>query len=208
MNMIIESIEKNENIPSMARIYMDNKISFCLPQKRIDLLNLTEGRIISEDTLDYILNTEVYAAAKSAAVKFLALKMRSSYEISRKLSELGYEQSTIDRVIENLTEIEYIDDYKYAVKFISEKTKLKPGSIKLLTIELNHKGISDDIIEKALEEFELDEDDVAYELLKKRYFRYTSFDEKTIHKMKSFLQSKGFSYTQISKAISRFLPDD
>ncbi len=206
--MIITAIEAIENIPSMSRIYMDNNISFCLPKKRIDLLDFTEGKEISEDVLDYILSTEVYAAAKSAAVKFLSLKMRSSHEIRRKLSEFGYEEATIDRVIENLTEIDYINDYKYAEKFITEKLKFKPESKKLLSMELSHKGIPDDIIDSALEDFDLDEDNVAYELLKKKYYKYTSFDEKTIHKMKTFLMSRGFSYSQISKAISRFLPDE
>lgn len=206
-NMIITSIEGDKNAPSMARVYIDDDFAFCLPQNRVELLKLTEGGAISEETLDYIVNTEVYAAAKSAAVKFLALKLRTSYEIRQKLSQLGYDEDTAERVVENLTEINYINDYNYALKYIKEKTKLKPKSVKLLSMELAQKGISDDIIQNVSEELEIDENDVAYELLVKKYSKYAAFDEKQVLKMKTFLLNKGFSYSQISRALSKFLPD-
>lgn len=204
----IISLDKNEKVPSMYKVSIENNISFCLPKKRVELLELTEGKVISEETLNYILDTEVYAAAKSAAVSFLALKLRTAYEVEQKLSEMGYDEATIERVIENLKEISYIDDYSYAGKYIAEKTKLKPKSAKLLSMELGQKGISDDIISSAFEAIQLDEEAVAVELLRKKYAKYSSFDEKTIQKMKTFLMSRGFGYSLISRAISIFLPDE
>ncbi|HEY5586871.1 MAG TPA: regulatory protein RecX [Ruminiclostridium sp.] len=206
--MIITSIEINKNIVSMAQVHLDDSTSFCLPLKRISILNLDEGNTISAETLEYILTCEVYGAAKSAAVRYFALKLRTSHEINQKLSELGYEENTINKVIENLIEIEYLNDYKYTVKYISEKIKLQPKSVKLLSMELSHKGIPDDIIFRAFEEIDLDEDNIAFELLKKKYSRQTSYDEKVINKMRSFLMNRGFNYQQTSKAISKFLPED
>lgn len=206
--MRIISLLKNEKFPSMFNITMDNNVSFCLPKKRVELLELAEGKNISEETLNYILDKEVYVAAKSAAVSFLALKLRTAYEVERKLYEMGYNETTIERVIEDLKEINYIDDYNYACKYIAEKSKLKPKSAKLLSMELSQKGLSDDIISSALEEFTLDEEEVALHLLRKKYSRYTAFDEKLIQKMKNFLSGRGFSYSQISKAVSEFLPDE
>lgn len=206
--MRIIGIEKNEKVSSMAAVILDNNITFSLPKKRIELLELKEGKSITEEVLKYLLDTEVYAAARSAGVSFLATKLRTAYEVSQKLSDMGYEESTIEKVIDSLKEINYINDFNYACKYISEKSKLKPKSAKLLSIELSQKGIKEDIISSALEEFELDEGEVALQLLRKRYSKYTSFDEKIIQKMKTFLMSRGFSYSQISKAVSEFLPDD
>ncbi len=206
--MRITAVEKNEKVSSMATVILDNNITFCMPKKRIELLELKEGKSITEETLNYLLDTEVYAAARSAAVSFLAMKLRTSYEVAQKLSDMGYEEAAIEKVIENLKEINYIDDFNYACKYISEKTKLKPKSVKLLAMELSQKGIRDDIISSALEEFELDEEEVALQLLRKRYSKYTVFDEKLIQKMKTFLAGRGFSYGQISKAVSEFLPDE
>lgn len=206
--MVITSIEVNKNIASMAKVYIDDKISFCLPQKRINALELFVGKNISPETLEFILSYEVYDAAKCSAVKYLTLKLRTSNEINQKLSELGYEEEIINKVIKNLVEIDYINDYQYAIKYITEKTKLQPKSIKMLSMELSYKGISDDIINKALEEIDLDEDNIAYKLLKKKFSKLTSFDEKNIQKMRSFLANRGFSYRQISRAISKFVPDN
>jgi regulatory protein len=206
--MLITSIEANKNISTMARIYLEDNTSFCLPKKRISLLNLEAGGNIPDESLKYILNYEVYDAAKSAAVKFLTLKLRTSYEIKQKLNGLGYEEETINKVIDNLILIDYVNDYKYTIKYISEKIKLQPKSIKMISMELSFKGIPDDIICDAFQEISFNEDDIAYELIKKRFSKYTSFDEKLINKMRSFLISRGFSYGQISKAISKFLPED
>ncbi|AEY65966.1 regulatory protein RecX [Clostridium sp. BNL1100] len=206
--MRITSIEKSNKNKSMASVCIDNKQEFVLPLKRIDALNLTIDKTIEQETLDYILKYEVYAAAKNSAVKFLSLKLRTSYEVIEKLSELGYEESTISQVIKDLTEIDYINDYKYAAKYISEKTKLKPKSIKLMEMELENKGIPNDIICSVIEELNPDDDQVALELLKKRYSKYSEYDEILIKKMKSYLAGRGFSYNQISKAISKYLPED
>lgn len=206
--MKISYIEKNEKVSSMFTVGLENGITFCLPKKRIELLELEEGKSITEETLIYILDTEVYSAARNAAVSFLAMKLRTSSEVSQKLSDMGYEEATIERVVDNLKEINYIDDYNYACKYISEKSKLKPKSMKLLSMELSQRGIPDYIISSAFDEFELDEGEVALELLRKKYSKYSEFDEKLVNKMKAFLVSRGFSYSQISKAIAGFLPEE
>ena len=77
--MRITSIEKSNKNKSMASVCIDNKQEFVLPLKRIDALNLTIDKTIEQETLDYILKYEVYAAAKNSAVKFLSLKLRTSY---------------------------------------------------------------------------------------------------------------------------------
>ncbi|PYG87051.1 regulatory protein [Ruminiclostridium sufflavum DSM 19573] len=205
--MVITSVEVNKNIASMAKVYVDDNIYFCLPQKRIKALELYEGKNITPETLEFIMTYEVTDAAKCTAVKYIAARLRTSYEVGQKLLELGYEEETLDKVIQSLTEIDYINDCRYCVKYISEKTKLQPKSAKMLSMELSHRGISDDIISKAFEEINLDEDDIALNLIKKKFSKITSFDEKTIQKMKTFLAGRGFSYQQISRAVSAFIPD-
>lgn len=205
--MIITSIEVNKSVAAMAQVYLENNTCFCLPLKRIKLLDLCENKTITDETLEYILKYEVYDAAKSAAVKFLSFKLRTSYEITQKLIELGYNEEIVTKVIESLIEIDYINDYKYATKYISEKTKLQPKSIKMLSMELSCKGIPDNIISSVLEELNISEASIALKLLRKRFSKQTFFDDKVITKMKSFLTNKGFSYSQTAKAISEFLPD-
>ncbi|QNU65390.1 regulatory protein RecX [Ruminiclostridium herbifermentans] len=211
--MIITSIEVNKNISSMAEVFVDDTISFCLPQKRIKALDLYKGKDITPETLEFIMDYEVLDAAKSCAVKFLSFKLRTASEVYQKLFELGYKEEIINKVIDSLIEIDYINDYKYAIKYIREKTKLQPKSIKMLSMELSYKGIAEETIEQAFNEINLDEDSIAYKLLEKKFSKIISynektFDEKTLQKMKSFLANRGFSYSQISRVMSKFLPDE
>ena len=192
----------------MAEVHVDDTISFCLPQKRIKALDLYKGKDITPETLEFLMNYEVLDAAKSCAVKYLSFKLRTSNEVNQKLCELGYKEETINKVIDCLIQIDYINDYKYAIKYIKEKTKLQPKSIKMLSMELSYKGITDDTINKAFEEIKLDEDSIAYKLLEKKYSKINSFDEKTLQKMRSFLASRGFSYLQISRVVSKFIPNE
>ncbi len=206
--MIITSIEVNKSVATMAVVYVDDTISFCLPQKRIKALDLYKGKDITPETLEFILNYEVLDAAKCSAVKYLAFKLRTSYEVEQKLSELGYNEETINKVIYCLIQIDYINDYKYAIKYINEKTKLQPKSMKMLSMELSYKGITDNTINNAFEEIQLDEDRIAFKLIEKKFSKTTSFDEKTLQKMRSFLANRGFNFQQISRVISKFVPDE
>lgn len=206
--MIITSIEVNKSITSMAEVFVDGTISFCLPLKRIKALDLYKGKDITPETLEFLLNYEVLDSAKSCAVKYLSFKLRTSSEVKQKLCELGYKEETINKVIDSLTQIDYINDYKYAIKYIKEKTKLQPRSIKMLSMELNYKGIPDYTINKAFEEENLDEDSIAYKLIEKKFSKITSYDEKTLHKMRSFLANRGFSYSQISRVMRKFVIDE
>lgn len=207
--MIVDSIDINENNKAFAAVYLDNRASFCLPLKRIKELDIAEGKDISDESVQYILACEVYAAAKAAAVKYISTKLRTVRETRTRLEEIGFDSNTIERVINDLLEINYLNDYKYALSFISDRKKLKPMSSKAITYELEYRGIANNVIETALGEIELSDDQTAYALISKKFAKYSSFDdEKLINKMRSFLMSRGFNYSQVSKAISKFISEN
>jgi regulatory protein len=206
--VIVDSIDINENNKTFATVYLGNRINFCLPTKRIKELDIAEGKYISDETVQYILTCEVYSASKAAAVKFISTKLRTVRETRTRLEEIGFDGNTIEKVINDLLEIDYLNDYKYAVSFISDRKKLKPMSSKAITYELEYRGITNNVIETALSEIALSDDDTAYALISKKFAKYLSYDEKLITKMRTFLMSRGFNYSQVSKAISKFISEN
>ena len=78
----------------------------------------------------------------------------------------------------------------------------------MLSMELSYKGIPDETINMAFEEIQLDEDSIAYKLIEKKFSKIINYDEKNIQKMKSFLANRGFGYSQISRVMSKFVPDE
>ena len=68
----------------------------------------------------------------------------------------------------------------------------------MIKYKLKEKGISDDIIQTALREIDIDEIELARNLFLKKT-KGKSLDEKELNKVKGFLARKGFSLAIINK---------
>lgn len=144
--------------------------------------------------------TEEYIKARSRAIKYIMYKMRTSLEVYNKLKELEFPEKEINKVIEDLTQLEYINDEEYAKKFIASNIKTKKLSKSILRLKLKNKGISDEIIDKYLLELGASDIDAIIKILEKKNFLKTiDFDEK--NNIKLYCMRKGFSISDINKAI-------
>ena len=129
-------------------------------------------------------------------MKYVVFKKRTEKEVKQKCKMLKYEDNYIEEIIEYLKENEYINDEKYIVKYIQNVIRLKNCSVNEIKIDLIKRGIDDFLIEKYLnEELEEFEEKSAIILAKKKI--------KTMEKekIKGYLLNKGFSYSNVSKAI-------
>ncbi len=77
---------------------------------------------------------------KTKVLKYALYKKRSEAEIRRKFAENSGEM--LDKVIKNLKEKGYINDYMYIQKTVDEFQRLKNLSIKELEYKLISKGIN------------------------------------------------------------------
>ena len=69
------------------------------------------------------------------------------------------------------------------------------------------KGVSSDIIEQVIDEFEIDESVIAYRLARKKYGKYNIDDSKIQRRIVSFLSHKGFSFTIIKGVLEQMKED-
>lgn len=131
-------------------------------------------------------------------MKYVLFKKRTENEVRKKCLNLNYEENYIAQVIEYLKEAEYINDKKYIEKYINEIIKLKHMSIAQIRNDLKKRGIDSDLVDDLvsgdiINEFEASS--AEYLLAKK----VRSGEE--IEKAKRFLLNKGYSYSNVSKAI-------
>ena len=129
-------------------------------------------------------------------VRYVLFKKRTENEVKKKCKLLKYDEDTIDEIIEYLKENDYINDEKYVPKYIQNVMRLKTCSINEIKIDLLKRGIKEDLIEKYIDEELLEfEKNSAIILATKKI--------KTMEKekLKKYLLNKGFSYTNVSKAI-------
>ncbi len=97
-----------------------------------------------------------YKIAKEKAVKYIGLAKKTEQEVKNKLTKLAVDEDIIDRVIEDLTSIGYIDDFAYANLYIKQSLKEMKKSKFEITQKLLQKGIKECIIENSLSD--IDED--------------------------------------------------
>ena len=136
--------------------------------------------------------------ARQDAIKYIGLRLVSSGQVRDKLLKKGYDENIVDNVIDQLIEMEYIDDLKYARNHIKNRNLLNPKSSRMLEMELSKKGISSDIIDKAIGESDIDDFNTALELAKKRFKNFQRNDE-NLKKLYTYLSYRGFDSETIMR---------
>lgn len=198
--MKITSVEKTRN-KNMVRIYIDDSYSFTIPEEDYIKNNLYEETEISQEKLELIRNNVLVHAARERAVRFLTFRDRSEHEIHNKLIEVGFDEYVASKATNELKTIGYLDDTRFAMKYLSERIRTKALSKKSLGFELRNKGIAQEIIEKALSEFEIDDYEIALREAKKKFAKYDLKDKKVEQRLYRFLLHRGFSYEIVGKVM-------
>ena len=140
---------------------------------------------------------------------FLKFRPRTEKEVRdylyKKIRTTHWSRDGAEEVIKKLNEQELIDDKKFIDWFVRQRTTLKPKGQKLLTRELLQKGIKIELIEDYFSENSVDEETLAFQILKKRWPRFKSLDsKKRFEKAARFLLSRGFNYDLVKKTIDKF----
>lgn len=177
----------------MLDIYVDNEFSFTIDESDFISMGLYDEPEITKERLSYITNELLFRKAKNIAVKYLSIKMRTQIEVRNKIILEGYGEVIAARVIDELKSIGYINDTLYIQKYIFDRSKLKPMAKKLLRYELGAKGISNEDIDTVLSDWEIDEVQIAADLVGKKFAKYDLNDPKNYKKVLSFLMNRGFS---------------
>ncbi|NLP00591.1 MAG: regulatory protein RecX [Clostridiaceae bacterium] len=198
--MTITAVEKNRE-KGMVRVFIDDNYSFSIPEQDYISNKLSENMVISEEQLSFIREKVLVRSARERAVRYLTFKDRSENEILRKLIDAGFDKTVAQNAVNELRTIGYLDDTRYAMKYLSERIRTKALSKKSLGFELKNKGIDKDIIEKALSEFETDDYEVALREGKRKFGKYDLNDKKTEQRAYRFLLHRGFSYEIVNKVI-------
>ena len=146
--------------------------------------------------------------AKSRAINYISGKLKTKYEVRLKLKENDFAEDVIDEVLDILEKEEYLNDRVYCEIFIEDKKKLNgygKNKIKSLLIQ---KGISKNIFEDFLDEFEYDEEfDNALKMgIKKLNLLSNEEDNfKKRQKIINYLAYRGFGFDVINDVLKEIL---
>lgn len=200
MDKTITALEPQVKNPDRINVSLDGEFAFGL--SRFVGAWLSVGQKLTADRIAALLNTDEKERALQSAFRFIGYKQRTEKEVVQKLEKLNFSRETITDVLDELLEKEYVNDKDFAVQWVELRSQSKPRSKQYIKMELNKKGISDSIINHALEHAP-DDLDSAVTLGKKYISRFLKISDVEFRKkITGILARRAFSYSVIHEALS------
>jgi len=200
----IETQKKNKNRVS---IFIDEKFAFGIYYQTLMKYDLSVGTVVDETLKNEIIIADEYNKALNDALHYLSYRNRTKFEVREKLKEKEYASITIDKVINELINLNYVDDYAFAKEYIEFKIK-KMGKRKI-RYKLESMGIDSLIIDQELIEYSNDDEYLAaYAIASKKNDAYNNISyQKRYNRLSGLLNRRGFSYSVAKEVLSEILEE-
>ncbi|MGD9153522.1 MAG: regulatory protein RecX [Gammaproteobacteria bacterium] len=139
---------------------------------------------------------------RNVAIKLLAQREHSRYELQSKLLIRKYDREAIEKVLDELSQDNLQSDVRFTQSYTRMKMQRGFGPIRIRQ-ELHDRGIDDGLIEECLS---ISLDEWIQEIIKVRNKKFGfdaphDYDERT--KQMRFLQYRGFTTEQIKQGMKQ-----
>ncbi len=150
--MLITKITAPKRQPNRRRIFLDGIFSFSCKVNVVARFRLREGMRLSKEQLAAIQQGQVRQECFDQAMKYLKLRLHSRAELAEKLARRDYGRPLVKEVLDQLTGLGYVNDEQFAQALASSASGHKQYGRERARLELLQKGISEVIVERALDE--------------------------------------------------------
>lgn len=201
----ITKVERQAKALQRYNVFIDDRFAFSVHEDIMIKYRLLKGTEVEPTELETILAAEERHKAYLSAVRLLASRLRSEYEIRTRLKEKEFEPVVIEDVISRLRMEGYLNDALFAEQMTKQRSESQKKGRQWIKQELKQKGISKEHIETALAGVKADmERDLAYALVAKRYKREWEEDPvKARRKIAGFLQRRGYTSAIVQQVLSK-----
>ena len=115
------------------------------------------------------------------------------------------DRAAAQEVVDILVKEKYVDDLRYASAFARDKSAIQGwGEVKIRYM-LSAKGVSRDVIDKALEEIDQDKADSRLEKLLQNKLKSLKDDPQCRLKLLRFALGRGYSYDEVNDVVNSLL---
>lgn len=210
----ITKITTQKNNRDRYNVFLDRgkgeEYGFSVDEDVLISFQLKKGLEIDEDKMSGILYEDDVRKSLNAAIQFLSHRMRSIKEVRDYLKGKEMAVEVIDRVIDKLLQLKYLNDLEFAKAYVRTQAATTTKGPGLIRGELIEKGLSQAEIEAGLAEFSEEEQQAsAVVLAKKKAKQYSKLSRKeSSTKIKQALLQKGFPNELINKAMEEIEPAD
>lgn len=196
-------ITKVERKGKKFQLTLSDSTSLKLNSEVFKKYNFVSGDEVDEQILENIKYENEYYEAKISALRLLSIRNHSLNELKQKLIKKKYSLDVIQKVIEDLINLNYLDDRKFADQFYYELLNKGFGPLKIKS-EMIKRGIEIKIVDSLLQEyFNSDEEQtkVILKYLQKNKFSKKLKTAKEFQNVYNHLAGRGFSPSAILKSL-------
>lgn len=200
---IITKISIQQKKTDRYNIFLDEKYAFSVDEDVLIKHQLKKGMELDEFLLSEIGYQDEIRKAYNIAIQYLARKMRSEKEVRQFLADKEIDEVIIQEVILKLYEFRFLNDEEFALAFVRTQLNTTDKGKEIVKGELREKGISENLIEQALQEYPFEAEHTKALSLSEKFVKKNKRDSSKIMKQKleQLLTRKGFSRAAIKAAI-------
>ena len=147
------------------------------------------------------------AKIRNAAMDLLTGREYSRAELATKLNKRFDSHPSIDAVLVRISEEGLQSDKRFAEAFIRSRIFRGHGLARIRQ-DIRPKGVSDELVARALEEADIDWYELARDVAKRKFGQRSVADHREKAKRMRFMQYRGFNYDQIKYALGGVADDD
>lgn len=196
--------------PNRRQVHLDGQPAFTCNVTVIARFRLREGMVLTEDQLQQIQQGEVRQECLDHALGILQRRLHSRSELNRKLSAKGYPPAMIEDVLDQLTQMNYVDDARFAHVRAQAAAENRHHGPRRALLELRKTGISSSLAQQAIQSVYDQQDPVAIamHLASKQAPRLKKLDPAvTRRRLAGLLQRRGFDFDTIQSVTRKILGD-
>lgn len=199
-------VQKNKKRVS---VFVDGKYSFSVTSDNYVLNNLSIGKKITQEEIDFLSEQDEKERAFSYVMYQLGFGLKTEKEIITKMNKQKYSSKAQEYALRKAREYDYINDEEYCENFINQHKRMNGWGEQKIVSALIVKGIDRELIkEKLAENYSSDEAmENACKIVESKYDsiknKYDS--NKVKQKLYTYILSKGFGYDIAKSAVERVL---
>ena len=196
--MKITAIKSQVKRAGRYSIFVDDKFCFGLSADALIDSKITVGLEISPEQVTEFKKLSDDDKIYNQVLNYLAIRPRSEWEIKTYLTRKGASPTLLDSILSKLSNIDLINDNKFAEAFVRDRRLLRSSSRRKLILELRKKRVPDSAIQAAVGNEPEVETAALRDMINKKRKQSRYQDDL---KLMQYLARQGFGYGDIKDAL-------
>ncbi|HZY42349.1 MAG TPA: RecX family transcriptional regulator [Anaerolineae bacterium] len=183
-----------------VNVHLDGEFAFGLAT--IEALKLKRGQVLSDADIERLRGADDIEKAHEKALRFLANRPRSAWEVRQNLVKAEFDGDTIDRVMNRLTGVALIDDAAFVRYWLDNRAQFNPRGQVALRQELRRKGVDRAVVDEVLAAADQSDDQAAVQSALAKADRFRQLPQAEFaQKLSAYLLRRGFNYEAVREAV-------